>query len=185
MIDRRHFLAGAGTHIAASALAAPASVVLPPIPSMGFEAPRSRSLRFRWTARTRVTVSAGGETRLPCCHATDLVIEGVPPSAYALDPRRASSPPLRTSTPARPTRPRRTRYDAFGSKGYVAGTPRFVDPEEWGAAGELYRLYVSRFGVEVIPVHAYRDGVRLDRAGGASGLAVGVAEASGWRPAAA
>lgn len=114
-------------------------------------------------ARTRVTVSAGGETRLPCCHATDLVIEGVSPSAYTLDPRRGVITATQDIDASATYTATAHRYDAFGSKGYVAGTPRFVDPEEWGATGELYRLYVSRFGVEVIPVHAYRDGVRLDQ----------------------
>lgn len=164
MIARRHFLAGAGALAATPAWSAPTAVHLPAVPRLGFQGAAVQIPPLPVDhARTRVTVAAGRETRLPCCHATDLVIEGVPPDAYALDERRGVLTALRDIDAEATYTATAHRYDAFGAQGYAAGTPRFIDAEEWGAVGELYRLYVSRFGVEVIPVHAYRDGVRLDR----------------------
>lgn len=164
MIDRRLFLAGAGALLSAPAHAAPTTVTLPPVPRLGFKGatvpvPPLPSQRIS----SRVKVAAGRETRLPCCHATDLAIEGVSPEAYALDERRGVITAKQDIDATASYTATAHRYDAFGAAGYVAGTPRLIDPEEWGASGELYRLYVSRFGVEAIPVHAYENGVRRDR----------------------
>lgn len=164
MIDRRLFLAGAGALLSAPAHAAPTTVTLPPVPRLGFKGatvsvPPLPSQRIS----TRVKVAAGRETHLPCCHATDLAIEGVPPDAYGLDERRGVIAAKQDIDALATCTATAHRYDAFGAAGYVAGTPRLIDPEEWGASGELYRLYVSRFGVEAIPVHAYENGVRRDR----------------------
>jgi hypothetical protein len=164
MLDRRYFLASAGALIAAPAMAAGVTVNLPPVPEAGFRGAVVDIPPLPVDhARTHVKVAAGRAFRLSCCHATELVIEGVTADAYALDERRGIIAARQDIDAEATYKATAHRYDAFGSQGYVSGASRFIDPEEWGATGELYRLYVSRFGVEVIAVHAYRDGVRRDR----------------------
>lgn len=160
-LTRREGFLGAAAAFATPALGADLEVYLPPVPRVGFKGQRVKVPPLPTTeVRQRFLINEGQDWRLGHRNPVAFKIDGADPSGYSLDDRRGILTVKKSGLAIVSYSAVAQRYDAFGAKGYVVGTPRWLDPEEWAASGDLYRIYVTRFGAEVIPVHDFVGGVR-------------------------